>query len=136
MLDHISVNVKSFKESLDFYDKTLSILGYERTMFYDEPKIQMAGYGLNHKPSFIITAEPGPDKLGEVIGKASGLHICFLAPDVESIKKWYEKCLQLGGMDNGAPGPRPIYHPGYYGAFITDPNGWRIEAVLHTYVGH
>ena len=54
---------------------------------------------------------------------------------VEAVQQWYAKCLELGGKDNGAPGPRPEYHPGYFGAFIIDPNGWRIEACFHQYQG-
>ena len=72
----------------------------------------------------------------EAIGKARGFHVAFKAPRILSIKKQYQKCLELGGKDNGAPGPRPEYHPGYYSAFIIDPNGWRLEAVLHDYKGH
>jgi len=56
----------------------------------------------------------------------------FVAPNIEAIHQWYAKCLELGGIDNGAPGPRPEYHPGYYGAFIVDPNGWRIE--IHVFI--
>lgn len=132
MLDHVSFSVNDFKQSLHFYDETLKLLGYERVMTFDVPDGQVAGYGTNGKPSFWIAQEKEPN-LNEAIGKARGFHLAFLAPNVEAIHAWYQKCLELGGRDNGAPGIRPEYHPGYYGAFIVDPDGWRIEAALHHY---
>jgi catechol 2,3-dioxygenase-like lactoylglutathione lyase family enzyme len=133
MLDHISVAVNNFKQSVDFYDATLPKIGYERLMTFDQDESQSAGYGKDGEPAFWIGDEGGPEIPGEVIGKAKGFHICFLAPDVQSIISWHKACLAAGGKDNGSPGPRPEYRPGYYGAFIVNPNGWRIEAVLHSY---
>jgi len=63
-------------------------------------------------------------------GKARGFHIAFQAPSIEAIKAWHKKCLEIGGKNNGNPGPRPECHPGHYPAFIVDSNGWRLEAVL------
>lgn len=132
MIDHTSFAVNDYKRSLDFYDQTFRILGYERLVSIDIPEVQAAGYGLAPKPSFWISNkgyEGQTEK--EEVGKGRGVHMAFVAPSIESIHKWYELCIKLGGTDNGAPGPRAHYHPGYYGAFITDPNGWRIEACLH-----
>ncbi|EKE09878.1 MAG: hypothetical protein ACD_16C00100G0040 [uncultured bacterium] len=138
MIDHISFAVKNFEESQNFYNETLRPLGYERLInFNHDNNNQVAGYGKNGKPSFWIGAKKvlsEKDKLEE-IGKAAGFHVGFVAPDVNSVHKWYDKCLELGGKDNGKPGPRPEYHPGYYGAFIIDPNGWRIEACFQNYQG-
>lgn len=132
MLDHISFSVNDYQESLSFYDETLKILGYDRLMNFDLGEQKVVGYGEGHKPSFWIgVGNPGQES--ESVGKAKGLHVAFKASSVEAIQTWYKKCLELGGTDNGAPGPRPEYHPGYYGAFIVDPNGWRIEACLHHY---
>jgi len=134
MIDHVSISVKDSIKGFEFYDATLKILGYDRLMTFESPveNAKVAGYGKGSKPSFWINTR---GQEGEEIGKARGVHIAFAAPDVESINAWYNKCLELGGSDNGAPGPRPHYHPGYYGAFIIDPNGWRIEACLHHYAG-
>jgi len=134
MFDHISFSVNDFSQSQNFYDETLKILGIERLMTFDTEEGQVAGYGVNDKPSFWIGADHKPN-LQENVGNARGFHIAFLAPNVESIKNWYQKCLELGAKDNGTPGSRPEYHPGYYAAFVTDPNGWRLEAVLHNYQG-
>ena len=135
MLDHISFSVNNYAQSLKFYDETLEILGMIRLMnFFETEERQVAGYGSDGRPVFWMgVGETG--KKPETVGNARGLHIAFRAPSVESVKMWHKKCLELGGTDNGVPGPRPEYHPGYYGAFIVDPNGWRIEACLHTYEG-
>jgi catechol 2,3-dioxygenase-like lactoylglutathione lyase family enzyme len=136
MLDHFSISVKDYPSSLQFYDETLKLLGYKRIMTIDINEsthtIQCAGYGEGEKPSFWIS--PMGEE-SEDIGHARGVHIAFKANSPEEVTHWYKKCLEMGGMDNGAPGPRPHYHPGYYGAFIVDPNGWRIEAACHTYKG-
>ena len=134
MLDHTSIAVKDYKQSLSFYDQTFAILGYERVISFEIPQGNFAGYGLKTqpRPGFWISSEGNPS---EEIGNARGVHISFQAPTTEAVHAWHEKCLELGGKDNGKPGPREHYHPGYYGAFIIDPNGWRIEACLHHYDG-
>jgi len=132
MLDHISFSVKNYKQSVQFYDETLALLGIKRLMTFENEEHNVAGYGSNNKPSFWIGTEAKPN-LQEFIGKTRGFHVAFSAPSVDSINAWYQKCLELGGASNGAPGPRPEYHPGYYAAFIVDPNMYRLEAVLHHY---
>jgi len=135
MIDHTSFSVNNYDESIKFYDETLKILGCTRIMNFDMPNYQVSGYGKDNKPSFWIAYERkiAEENKHETIGQARGFHVAFLAPSVEAVNGWYEKCLELGGKDNGKPGPRSYYHPGYYGAFIVDPNGWRIEACLHNY---
>jgi hypothetical protein len=119
---------------LQFYDETLKILGVERLMSFETEEQNIAGYGIEGKPYFWIASDNNHHN-NETIGKARGLHVAFKAATVEAINSWYQKCLELGGKDNGQPGQRPEYHPGYYSAFIIDPSGWRIEAVLHDYKG-
>ena len=135
MLDHVSFSVNNYQESLKFYDETLKILGIERMMTFEAEEHNVAGYGKKGaiRPCFWIGTETNYNK-DEFVGKSRGLHIAFSASDTKSIDAWYTKCIELGGKDNGKPGPRPEYHPGYYGAFIIDPNGWRIEAAMHNYV--
>jgi catechol 2,3-dioxygenase-like lactoylglutathione lyase family enzyme len=58
-------------------------------------------------------------------------HLKLFASDVERSRAFYEWALEAGGEDNGAPGERPQYHPGYYGAFVHDPDGNNVEAVCH-----
>jgi catechol 2,3-dioxygenase-like lactoylglutathione lyase family enzyme len=134
MFDHISLSVNDYPKSLEFYDNSLKELGYERIMTFEAEKDQnaAAGYGKNAKPSFWIVPDGRSD---EYVGKSRGFHIAFQSNALEEIQHWYKKCIEFGGIDNGAPGPRPEYHPGYYAAFIIDPSGWRIEACLHHYNG-
>lgn len=132
MLDHSSISVLDYEASLAFYDQTMECIGYERVMTLDIPekRVQAAGYGISPKPTFWISPM---GKEEESVGSARGVHFAFLAPSQSAVDLWYETALKLGAKDNGKPGPRPEYHPGYYGAFVIDPNGWRIEAVYHEY---
>ncbi|WP_291834693.1 VOC family protein [Brevundimonas sp.] len=59
------------------------------------------------------------------------VHLAFQAPDQETVRRFHDAGLKAGGWDNGPPGERTIYHPGYYAAFLFDPDGNNIEAVYH-----
>ena len=60
-----------------------------------------------------------------------GVHLAFQATDRDAVDTFHAAGLAAGGTDNGAPGPRPIYHSSYYGAFVLDPDGNNVEAVCH-----
>jgi predicted lactoylglutathione lyase len=68
---------------------------------------------------------------GDGAGKPT--HIAFVAQDETVIQNFYALALENGAKDNGAPGPRKQYHPGYYGAFIIDIDGNNIEVVMHNH---
>mgnify|MGYP006193736421 CR=1 FL=1 len=57
-------------------------------------------------------------------------HLAFQARDSATVDAFHTAAIAAGGTDNGAPGERP-YHPGYYGAFVLDPDGNNIEVVYH-----
>jgi len=59
------------------------------------------------------------------------VHLAFQAPDQETVRRFHAAGLKAGGRDNGTPGERKVYHPGYYAAFLFDPDGNNIEAVYH-----
>jgi len=63
-------------------------------------------------------------------GPVTRVHIAFQAADHATVRRFHEAGLAAGGRDNGAPGPRS-YHPGYYAAFLLDPDGHNVEAVYH-----
>lgn len=118
MLDHIALTVSDYERSKNFCLKALAPLGYELLMEHD---ISGAGFGLNGKPDFWIQA-----------GTASGpIHIAFASLDRATVDQFHHAAVEAGGKDNGAPGPRPEYHPGYYGAFVFDPDGNNVETVCH-----
>lgn len=121
MLDHVSVGTAHFERACAFYDATLAPLGYRRLLEFPG----MAGYGLN-APQFWI----GSPTNGSFI-PAVGVHVAFQAQNRAAVDAFYEAALVAGGRDNGPPGLRPHYHPDYYGAFVIDPEGNRIEAVCH-----
>jgi catechol 2,3-dioxygenase-like lactoylglutathione lyase family enzyme len=120
MLDHLGINVSDYDRSRDFYEKALAPLGYTLLM---EPIPRFGGFGKDRKPSFWITDQREPP--------TTNVHFAFAASDRATVDAFHAAALEAGGIDNGAPGPRPMYHPGYYGAFVLDPDGNNVEAVCH-----
>jgi catechol 2,3-dioxygenase-like lactoylglutathione lyase family enzyme len=124
MIDHTGISVKDFEASKAFYDKVFAPLG--ASLLYMVPEqftggVKVGGYG-REKPDFWLNenAETGP-----------GRHYAFTARTRAEVDAFYEAAIAAGGRDNGAPGPRPHYHPNYYGAFVFDPDGNNVEAVCH-----
>jgi catechol 2,3-dioxygenase-like lactoylglutathione lyase family enzyme len=122
VLDHVGIEVSDYQRSKDFYGRALEPLGLELLM---EPVEGAGGFGApsEQKPFFWIAARERP--------VVSGAHIAFAAGSREQVEAFHEAALGAGGSDNGAPGPRPIYHQHYYGAFALDPDGNNVEAVCH-----
>lgn len=124
MLDHISVGVSDLGRSRRFYDAVLAPLGLVRILDFEE---RGSDYGVMAPPlgvEFTITLETAPRP-------SAGMHICFRAPDQESVRRFHEAAIKTGGRDDGAPGLRAKYHADYFAAFVLDPDGHRIEAVCH-----
>ncbi len=118
MIAHTSVGVKDYYKSKVFYQKALAPLGYVIGM--DLPDYKACGYiDAAGNQDFWIGATPSP----------SGVHVAFLAKSKEQVDSFYTEALEAGGTDNGAPGYRTEYSPGYYGAFVYDFDGSNIEAV-------
>jgi catechol 2,3-dioxygenase-like lactoylglutathione lyase family enzyme len=86
-----------------------------------EPAAGVGGFGRD-KPEFWIGAGGPPQ---------SGVHVAFAAADHAAVDAFCAAALTAGGRDNGAPGPRPMYHEHYYGAYVLDPDGNNAEAVCH-----
>jgi catechol 2,3-dioxygenase-like lactoylglutathione lyase family enzyme len=125
MIDHIGVTVSNGSASRAFYEKALAPLGYSVLM--DIPKEYTGGrvvfgMGVAPKPDFWVSE-------GEALQK---IHVAIRAESRAAVDAFYKAALAAGGKDNGAPGPRPHYHEHYYGAFVLDPDGHNIEAVIHT----
>ncbi|KAF1813636.1 glyoxalase/bleomycin resistance protein/dioxygenase [Eremomyces bilateralis CBS 781.70] len=120
-IDHTSISVPKaqYAEVLAFYEKALAPLGYTKMIEYP---FHVAGLGAG-KPDFWITGKDGEAGMTN--------HTAFTANDHECVDKFHAAAVAAGGVDNGAPGPRPQYHEKYYGAFVKDPAGNNIEAVSH-----
>lgn len=123
MLHHVSVGVSDFARAARFYDAVLATLGFKRVADYSPHAI---GYGEDH-PEFWIGAphNGGPMSIG------NGVHMGFSARSKAQVAKFHEVALAMGASNNGEPGPRPDYGPDYYGAFVFDLDGNKIEAMLH-----
>ena len=127
MIDHISVLVSDYQRSKAFYLAALAPLGYELVMELSRDQVPELG------SSHVCGLGAGsPDLwLAPTAATIVPTHLAFRAQSKEQVDAFYQAALAAGGRDNGAPGPRPIYHPGYYGAFVLDPDGYNVEAVIH-----
>ena len=120
MLDHLGINCRDLAASAAFYDRVLGVLGHRRMMDYDVA----IGYGTN-QPSFWLSAwhQDTPNR---------EIHVAFTAPSADAVRAFHAAALELGAEELHAPRVWPEYHPGYYGAFVRDPDGNNVEAVCHT----
>ena len=134
MLDHMTFRVSDIAASKAFYTAALAPLGY-RLVVEANYGSNMLGFGTpdatqpnGHKVDTWFIDGPSPHG-----GSASttGCHLCWTAPNRAAVDAFHAAALAHGGLDNGAPGLRPHYHPDYYGAFVIDLDGNNIEAVCH-----
>lgn len=124
MIAHASLPVSDYAKSKEFYTKTLEPLDYHLGMEYGEA----AGFKDGPKDDddtdfWIMVNEKG----------VIPLHLAFEAKNKEEVDAFYKAALDAGGKDNGAPGYRTDYWPGYYAAFAYDLDGHNIEAVYYDY---
>lgn len=123
MLHHVSVGVADVERAAKFYDEVLGALGYKRTAQY--PPYAIA-YGDSAMEFWIqLPHDQGSASAG------NGVHIGFSARTKNAVDRFHAAALESGGTSEGEPGPRPDYGPDYYGAFVRDPDGNKIEATLH-----
>ncbi len=118
MIDHTTVGVADYHRSREFYQKALAPLGYEILTEFGE---DAAGYGAEGYSDFWIEAGGGNEP---------PLHVAFRAPSRDAVHQFYQAALDAGARDNGGPGFRD-YDPGYYAAFVLDPDGHNVEVVYH-----
>jgi catechol 2,3-dioxygenase-like lactoylglutathione lyase family enzyme len=113
--DHLGFNVGNFLKSRDFYVSVLAPLGI--AILHERE--DWAAFGEDGHVILWIGegGEPGP------------IHVAFAARDHAAVRAFHAAATEAGGVDNGAPGFRPHYHPDYYAAFVLDPDGRNIEAV-------
>jgi len=120
MLDHLSIQCADVQAAASFYDAVLTPLGGSRIMDFGE----VIGYGVASKPDFWL----GPQNTGAGFREA---HIAFAAADNAAVDAFWAAGTEAGYRDNGVPGERAAYHPGYYAAYLLDPDGNNIEAICH-----
>lgn len=119
LIDHLQLVVKDLPASRRFYEAVLQTLD-----------IPIGGGADDHfwTDELFVSSADSPAALGRLTGR---VHLAFQAKDRAAVEAFYRAGLAAGGQDNGAPGERPAYHPGYYAAFLLDPDGNNIEAVHH-----
>ncbi|GAS97711.1 lactoylglutathione lyase-like lyase [Mycolicibacterium canariasense] len=123
MIDHLGINCADFAKAQEFYDTVLGVLGFTRQM-----DVGVAvGYGRDGKPDFWIADVHA----GDATGPNREVHLAFQAADTDAVRKFYDAAVGLGAEALHAPRLWPEYHPGYFGAFVRDPDGNNVEAVFH-----
>jgi len=118
LIDHLQLVVRDLSISKRFYEAIFSTLG-----------ISIGGVGDDYfwaDELFVSTKESRASQ-GHLTGR---VHLAFQASSREVVQQFYRAAVAAGGVENGEPGERP-YHPGYYAAFVIDPDGNNIEAVFH-----
>jgi catechol 2,3-dioxygenase-like lactoylglutathione lyase family enzyme len=120
MLDHLAIQCTDMATSSAFYDAVLAPLGGRRVMDFGE----VIGYGVPPMPDFWIGRQTTGDGFRES-------HLAFSAPDRASVDDFFKTAVALGAEVLHEPRLWPEYHPGYYGAFVRDPDGNNVEAVCH-----
>ena len=115
-VDHLTLQVRDLEASRRFYAAALE--PWSSRQSEDD-------WGISFGP-------PGSEDVAIAEGEPSApIHLALSAPDRETVQRFYEAALSAGGRDNGPPGERPQYHPGYYAAYVLDPDGNNVEAVFH-----
>lgn len=122
MLHHVSVGVRDVERAVKFYDAVLGALGYKRIMEFLPYAV---GYG-ETQPMFWVQLPHNQ----QVATSGNGVHISFIARTKEAVDRFHDAAMELGASNGGEPGPRPDYSPDYYGAFVFDLDGNKLEATL------
>ena len=116
MIDHVTIRVSDFGASKAFYSSVLAPLG--RELAWEDEEKRLAEWG-----DFSIAQDGKP--------LTENVHVAFVAKSRDEVDAFHRAAMDAGYRDNGSPGERPIYHAGYYGAFVLDPDGNNVEAVFH-----
>ena len=118
-IDHLWIRVADVARARDFYAAVAPFAGFElRGEPADPPRARFSG----GNGSFSVVADGEP---------ARNVHIAFPVTDNATVDAFHAALLAAGHADNGPPGERPVYHAGYYGAFVLDPDGNNVEVVNH-----
>ena len=118
LIDHLQLVVRDLAASKRFYQAVFEVLN-----------IPVAGEGDDYfwADELFISTRESDAALGQLTGR---VHLAFQGKDRETVERFHKAAIAAGGKDFGAPGERK-YHPGYYGAFVLDPDGNNIEVVFH-----
>ena len=121
VIDHLTIGVSDLERSSEFYRRALEPLGFEQRGAWRQG-VRGVTFGPREADDFALSLD---------YPARAPVHVAFAADRRDQVDAFYAAALAAGGRDNGAPGPRPEYSPGYYGAFVLDPDGNNVEAVHH-----
>lgn len=126
MIDHVSITVSDLSRAALFYDAIFAALGHPCV----HREAGSIGCGIRNSAKDDGHSYVSIRATGEAIS-ADRRHWCFRAASRAAVERFHAVGLTNGGVDDGGPGLRPTYHKTYFGAFLLDPDGNRIEAVCH-----
>ncbi|HEY4135981.1 MAG TPA: VOC family protein [Alphaproteobacteria bacterium] len=118
-LSHVSIGTNQFERAVAFYDKVLAPLGCKRVM--EHPGA--VAYGKQYPEFWVQTPIDG-----KPAAAGNGSHVGFIAPTKDAVQAFYDAAVQAGATGDGPPGERPLYGAPYYGCFLRDLDGHKIEA--------
>ena len=119
IIDHVGIAVSNYEKSKKFYTNILAPFGIKAIIEHDG----WVGFGKNNKPEFWF----GPGKDSKYFS-----HVAFMAETKEIVDIFYKIAIDEGAVCNGKPNIRQDYYLGYYGAFVIDPDGHHIGAIIHS----
>ena len=122
MYSHTTLGTNDPAAARRFYDAVMAVLGHLPLFPLDDPRI---AYGTFAGPKLFI----GQPFDGKPAASGNGPHLAFSVPDRATVDAFHAAALAGGGSDEGAPGLRPHYHANYYGAYVRDPDGNKLQAV-------
>ena len=123
IMSHVSIGTNDMARATKFYDAVLGALGYGRVMEHGEYAV---AYGTVF-PEFWVQMPYNKSAAGS---PSNGVHFAFIATSKEKVDAFHAAALANGGTDDGPPGYRPEYGEPYYGAFVFDPDGHKVEAMI------
>lgn len=127
MFGHITLGCDNWERAKPFWLAVMGVLGHP--LFMETEAGAAFGEATGQK-TFI-----GPAFNGEPAAPGNGVHIAYLVKDRATVDAFHAAAMAHGGSDEGAPGLRPHYHANYYGAYVRDPDGNKLQAVCHSAKG-
>ena len=124
MIGYVTVGTNDLERAARFYDPIAAELGVGRMMDFDS----FIAWGAMDGAPGIAATKPFD---GNEASVGNGTMVALQAKDRDQVRRLYDIALANGGSDEGAPGLRPHYHPNYYGAYVRDPDGNKLQAVCH-----
>lgn len=124
MFSHVTLGTNDWQRARPFWIAVMEALGHP-VMFERDGGI---AFGRPAGPKTFV----GPTFDGNQARPGNGVHVAYLVKDRATVEAFHAAALANGGTDEGAPGLRPHYHPNYYGAYVRDPDGNKLQAVCHS----